>query len=579
MTFQKEAFLKVQNYLKQHKIAALLLPLTDPFGSEYVCPHYNFFPWMTGFTGSTGLVCITPEKSALFVDGRYTLQAKNQIDPHFFDIIPYEMPRLKDWIPIQRGKTIYYDPWLFSAQQVDTFEKTLFPLPFQPLKENPVLTLWPQRTAQPASQIHPFPIEYAGLSFGQKSAQIWQKIYDYPIETLLLSNPLDICWLLNIRGNDIAHVPVVLSYALLHKKGNVDLFVHTPENCTNFTFETTVKVYPLSDFASHLKTEDTIGFDPAETPMAIKGLISTGTPLKNPCPLLKSVKNSVEIKKSQHAQEMDGVAMVNFLCWLEKTLPHQSITETEAAEKLNGFRKANPTCKDLSFETISGLGPNGALIHGRPSLTPLKMGEIYLVDSGGQYLQGTTDVTRTIALGGKPTDHQKDIYTRVLKGFLRLIRAHFPADTPGSRLDALARYDLWQIHQDYAHGTGHGVGQYLSVHEGPASISPRSTTPLMPGMIVSNEPGCYLEGKFGVRIENLMVVRSKGKIGNSEKEILGFENLTLVPLDSSLVLFEMLDNSEKEWIKTYHQTILKTLSPYLSLEEKDWLETACEGFL
>ncbi len=586
ISFQEDKLLKIQHYLQTNGLAGFLLPLADPFGSDYVAPYYNYFPWLTGFTGSQALGLITPKRSVIFLDSRYTIQGRSEIDSRFFDIEPYNTPSIKKWVHlhIKSEQVVGYDPWLFSVSRANTMHQLWaeLSLPLKAVLGHPLAPLRPPSIASPESHIIKLDEKYTGASFTEKATKVWEQLTHPSIQSLLISNPASICWLLNIRGQDIPHTPVLLSYALLHRDLHVDLFVHQANHVSSFQWEALVHVYTLNDFADHLSDYKTssIAFDPAETPMATKMMLSHSIEVENPCTLLKACKNATEIEGMHQAHIIDGVALAKFFCWLEKTLPHTSITEYEAAQKIDYFRTLNPSCKGLSFDTIAAVGSHGAIVHFRatPQNTILLENGIFLLDSGGQYFEGTTDVTRKISLDKNPTPFQKDIYTRVLKGFLRLIRAPFPPGTTGKQLDALARYDLWQIYQDYGHSTGHGVGHYLSVHEGPAGIGPRSATPLLPGMILSNEPGCYLEGQFGVRIENLMVVVKKTST-EAAQEMLGFENLTLVPLDASLISFDDLDTAEKEWLRTYHKTILEKISPHLTVDEQEWLKTICKPFI
>ncbi len=549
----------LRKYMKEQGLTALLIPHADEYQGEYLAPYSERLAWLTGFTGSAGIAILTLEKAAFFTDGRYTLQAKEQL-PEFYEIhnISEKTPFLWMAENLKQDARVGFDPWLFTEPQLKAFKYTLVPL-----SPNPIDGLWKDRPAPPKDFIRIHPLEFTGESDASKRTRIGTSL---KADQVLITACDSIAWLLNIRGNDVPHTPVVQSFCLLKKDGSYDLFVDldkTNAKVYNHASEGNGRLIDMKQMTHHLsKMTGTCQIDPFITPIALIHLLQeAGIPIvhaEDPCLMPKAIKNEVELKGALHAHIQDGIALSRFFEWLKNQPLKGETTELSASDKLHEFRKQGKYFEDLSFDTISGFGSHGAIVHYRvtpESDNPLTRDNLYLLDSGGQYLTGTTDVTRTIALG-PPTPEQKDRYTRVLKGHIALATAVFPEGTTGLQLDALARQYLWEVGCDYDHGTGHGVGSYLRVHEGPQGISKRGTNaPLKPGMILSNEPGYYKEGEYGIRIENLVKVVSL----KNPKRFLGFETLTLVPLDTNLIDTSLLTEKEKEWVATYHAHIKKTL--------------------
>jgi Xaa-Pro aminopeptidase len=562
----------LRTFMEKEGLAALLIPRTDEFQGEYIAPCSERLKWLTGFTGSAGFAVITKEKAAFFTDGRYTLQAKEQI-PFFYELYNTVQKTTPLWISenLSEVEKVGYDPWLFTEVQLQQYKR-----PLVPLKSNPIDALWTDRPPLPQDLIRLHPLKYAGERDESKRKRIGAAL---KADHVLITACDSIAWLLNIRGNDVPHTPIVHSVCLLNKDGAYDLFVDLNKmngQVFNHLKEGEGRAIDIHQLLHQLKEiEGSCQVDPQTTPVImIQTLKEASIQLvreRDPCLLPKSLKNEVEQQGAGEAHIQDGIALCRFFKWLEKQPLQGETTELSAAQKLYEFRKVGQHFEDLSFGTISAFGPHGAIIHYQAtpeSDSPLTRDGLYLLDSGGQYLTGTTDVTRTIALG-TPTPEQKDRYTRVLKGHIALATAIFPEGTTGAHLDSLARQFLWEVGCDYDHGTGHGVGSYLAVHEGPQGISRRGTdVPLKPGMILSNEPGYYKEGEYGIRIENLVrVIEVPGHEG-----FYGFQTLTLAPLDMKLVEVALLSKQEKAWINAYHERIIKILSSHLNTEDNARLE-------
>ena len=553
----------LRTFMEKEELSALLIPRTDEFQGEYIAPHSERLKWLTGFTGSAGFVVLTQEKAAFFTDGRYTLQAKEEL-PEFYELYNMTQYTPSEWTSknLFPDEKIGYDPWLFTETQLQPYHRLLVPL-----SANPIDNLWINRPSPPQDFIRLYPLKYAGESDESKRRRIGAHL---KADHVLITACDSIAWLLNIRSRDVPHTPVAQSVCLLHRDGSYDLFVDLNKingEIFNYLRQGSGRAIDIHRLLDHLKSvEGTCQLDPQTAPVAIlQTLEKAGVPLsreRDPCLLPKAVKNEIELQGAAQAHVQDGLAVCRFLKWLEKKPLQGETTELSAAQKLYEFRQKGKHFQDLSFGTISGFGSHGAIIHYQvtsDSNLPLTQKGLYLLDSGGQYLTGTTDVTRTIACG-EPTPEQKDRYTRVLKGHLALATVHFPQGTTGAQLDVLARQFLWDVGCDYDHGTGHGVGSYLSVHEGPQSIAKRGAfVPLMPGMILSNEPGYYQEGAYGIRIESLVKVVELSDL----KGFLGFETLTLVPFDLKLIEDSLLTEKERTWINVYHQRIDQILSPLM----------------
>lgn len=561
----------LRELMKKEGIQTLLIPRTDEFQGEYIAPYSERLQWLTGFTGSAGRAVITLDKAAFFTDGRYTLQAKEEI-PKSYELHNIAHHTSYQWVKenLSPQDKVGYDPWLFTEDQLKHYN-----CPLVALKENPIDVLWKDRPGPPQDFIQLHPLKFAGESDESKRKRIGSTL---KADQALITACDSIAWLLNIRGNDVPHTPLAHSVCVLRKDGSYDLFIDL-DKLTGDVFNELRKgggrAIDIRKFLHHLeKLEGTCQLDPQTTPIIMSQTLEKAW-IKivrevDPCLMPKAIKNEVEIQGAIEAHVQDGLALCRFLAWLEIQPLQGETTELSAVQKLYEFRKRGQHFKGLSFDTISGFGPHGAIIHYRvtpESDIPLSKDGLYLLDSGGQYLTGTTDVTRTVALG-VPSLEQKDRYTRVLKGHIALATARFPEGTTGAHLDALARQYLWEAGCDYDHGTGHGVGSYLSVHEGPQGISRGGmAVPLKPGMILSNEPGYYKEGEYGIRIESLVRVIDLPDV----QGFYGFETLTLAPLDVKLLDESLLAEAEKSWIKSYHERIFTTLSPHLDEETKEWL--------
>lgn len=565
-----------------------VVPMTDEHQNEFVPRHAQRLGWLSGFTGSAGTIVVLADKAALFVDGRYTLQAQEQVDLDTFETSGHD--NVSDWLTenLSAGQTLGYDPWLHSEAGAKALRKAVEAANgiLTPVSDNPVDAVWTDRPAVPLSRIVPHDLQYAGEASEAKRKQIAERLGEEGADTLVLSAPDSIGWLFNVRGGDVARTPLPLAFATLASDGKAQLFVDIRkcENRLDNHLGPDIALRPIEEFSEELsdlgERRAKVLVDPKSSPsQIIASLEDSGAEVvrkPDPCQKPKAIKNDVEIDGTRAAHCRDGVALAKFLQWLGENSPLGDVDELTAVETLRGFRQENDLFRDLSFDTIAGSGPNGAIVHYRvneASNRLLKEGELFLLDSGAQYLDGTTDVTRTVAIGA-PSDEQRDRFTRVLKGHIALARARFPKGTTGHQLDVLARNALWQIGLDFKHGTGHGVGSYLGVHEGPQSISTRHTDiALEPGMILSDEPGYYKTGEYGIRIENLVAVVSS-TVGVDEDPFFEFETLTLAPIDLGLVVAELLTDDEREWLNSYHARVLETIGPNVEGETLKWLERA-----
>ena len=551
-----------------------LVPRADAHQGEYVADCDARLAWLTGFTGSAGFCAVLQDQAGVFVDGRYCTQVKSQVDLACFTPVDWPEVKLGDWLKeaLPKGGKVGFDPWLHTADEMGKLKGggvTLVPV------ENILDRVWADRPAKPSGKIVEHPIAFAGETSADKRKRIAR---DMGAKAVVLTLPDSICWLLNIRGSDIARNPVVQAFAILHRDGRVVLF-SDPAKAQGLDID----VQDWAEFEPALRMlQGPVHVDPATAPLAVTNILrDAGIEIheaQDPCILPKARKNPVEVAGARAAHLRDGVAMVQFLAWLDNEAPKGGLHEIDVVKKLEGFRQVSNSLRDISFETICGAGPNAAIIHYRvteDSNRAIKPGEILLVDSGGQYLDGTTDITRTVAVG-TAQDEEKSCFTRVLQGMIAISRARFPKGLAGRDLDPLARYPLWLAGQDYNHGTGHGVGSYLSVHEGPQRISRISEVPLECGMMLSNEPGYYREGAFGIRIENLIVVESAPALaGADNREMLAFETLTYVPIDRRLIVTEMLSAGERGWLNAYHTKTLEMLGPLVKGTTLDWLTKAC----
>ncbi|SMY07732.1 aminopeptidase P family protein [Flavimaricola marinus] len=564
----------------------LIVPREDAFQGEYVAPCDERLKWLTGFTGSAGFAVVTRDVAGVFVDGRYRVQVCSQVAPEF---TPVNWPEvnLADWLTkhLTSGAVVGFDPWLHTVKAIADLEAKLAPAGIT-LRPGPNLIdpLWEDRPAPPKPPFSAYPIENAGEPHAEKRARLAKSLRDAGQPAAVLTLPDSIAWLLNIRGADIERNPVPQCYAILYDDAKVLLFAHPGK--TDVIVQhlgPDVTTHPIDQFEAALAgLFGPVRLDPASAPEAVRAILeAAGTDIaraQDPCSLPKACKNPVELEGARAAHLRDGAAMVQFLAWLDAEAPKGGLTEIAVVEALEGFRRATNALRDISFETICGAGEHGAIVHYRVTEDtdrPVRNGELLLVDSGGQYLDGTTDITRTIAVGPPPEDAAES-YTAVLQGMIAISRARFPRGVTGGHLDSLARFPLWTLGRDYDHGTGHGVGAYLSVHEGPQRLSRISDVPLDEGMILSNEPGYYREGAFGIRIENLIAVIAAPKIsGGDDRDMLAFETLTWVPFDRRLILTDRLSPQERDWINWYHAATLQHIGPRVDDATLIWLTQAC----
>jgi Xaa-Pro aminopeptidase len=570
-------------------LAGFVVPRSDEHQGEYVPPRGQRLAWLTGFTGSAGLAVVLREHAALFVDGRYTLQAAQQVDGKQFEIRHLIDEPPTRWIgaALKAGEVLGYDPWLHTPSEVERLaaaaEKAGASL--RAVGGNLVDRVWADQPAAPLAPVVPHADNFAGETAQSKRERLARSLADEGVTAAVLTMPESIAWLLNIRGGDVPHTPLPLSFALLRSDASVALFIDRRKLTPGLErhLGNAVTVLPPEELGPALDTlageGGRVQADPATAAAWIfDRLDKAGAKIHraaDPCILPKACKNLIEIAGTRAAHRRDGAALTRFLAWLAREAPQGGLSEIAASDRLEAFRREGKYFRDLSFATISGAGSNGAIVHYRAmpeTEKRLEPGTLYLLDSGAQYLDGTTDVTRTIAIG-EPTQEMRDRFTRVLKGHIALALAHFPKGTTGTQLDAFARCSLWQIGLDYDHGTGHGVGSYLGVHEGPQRISKApNAQPLLPGMIISNEPGYYKTGAYGIRIENLVLVQPAESGG--EREMMRFETLTLAPIDRNLVEPSLLDDEEIDWLDAYHARVRDTLTPLVDPDTARWLAEA-----
>ena len=584
----------LREQLKSEKLDGFVVPLTDEHMSEYVGSYAQRLQWLTGFKGSAGSAVVLPEEAAIFVDGRYTLQVRQQVSADDWSYQSVPETSVTDWLKdhAAKGARIGYDPWLHTRDWVKKAKQALASRGAEllPVGENPIDKIWIDRPEASKAKLVVQPDEYAGRGAAEKRTDIAEWLEKHDADAAVLSALDSIAWAFNVRGQDVTHTPVALAYAIVNKDGTADLFVAEEKVGPDVRQHLGNGVrlhdrYAFEGALSQLKGK-TVAVDPERAVSAIfDALDKAGAkilPLRDPVVLPKALKNPVEIAGQQAAQTRDGAVIARFLHWIDEEAPKGDVDELGASDKLETLRRENPELRDLSFDSISGAGPNGAIVHYKSSEKTnrkLETGTLYLIDSGGQYVDGTTDITRTVPIG-EPTDEMRDRFTRVLKGHIAVATAVFPKGTRGTQLDSFARRPLWDAGLDYAHGTGHGVGSFLAVHEGPQRIAPVTSSqsggdePLQAGMIISNEPGYYKTGEYGIRIENLVLVVDK-QIAGAEKEMLGFETLTFAPIDRRLVVKAMLSQEEIAWLDGYHRQVVEKIGPNLSGSDRAWLEKAC----
>lgn len=579
---------RLRALLDDVQIDGILVPRVDAYGGEDLAPRDQRLAWLTGFTGSAGTAIILRDRAALFTDSRYTLQAAAQADPALFEQVEVSETSPVVWLKANTptGGKIAYDPWHYSETAVAALTKAAEAAggALVALADNPIDAVWKNQPSPPTAAIHPHPVERSGESAESKRARIAAAVAEQGAEAFVLTASESVCWLLNIRGEDIPRTPITQCFAILYDDGGVELFTH-PDKTDIFEIglDSAVAVRPVGAFLEALSQTKgrAFGVDPNGAPAAVvQTLIDAGADVKrfrDPCVLPRAMKNPVELQGARTAHLRDGATLTRFLCWLDGAAAAGGVTEIDAAEKLENLRRdTGDMLRDISFDTISGFGPHAALAHYRVNTetnAELQAGGLYLIDSGGQYLDGTTDVTRTVAIG-EPTADMRAMFTRVLQGMIAVSRLKFPEKTAGAALDSFARAALWAAGVDYGHGTGHGVGSYLSVHEGPQSLSKRGFEPLQPGMILSNEPGYYREGAFGIRTENLLIVTEAEIPPGGDIPVHGFETLTLAPIDLRLVDAEMLSAEDRAWLNAYHRRVYDALFPLVDADTRDWLERA-----
>jgi Xaa-Pro aminopeptidase len=584
----------LREQLKAERLDGFVVPLTDEHMSEYVGAYAQRLAWLTGFQGSAGSAVVLPEEAAIFVDGRYTLQVRDQVDGKHWSYQSVPETSVADWLKEHApdGGRIGYDPWLHTKDWVKKAREALAEKGAEliPVARNPVDAVWAEKPEPSKARLVVHPDDYAGKSSAAKRQEMADWLREQKADAAVLSALDSIAWTFNVRGADVDHTPVALSFALVHDDGTADMFVASDKigDDVRQHLGNGVRVHERHEFEPHLRTlgGKTVVADPERAVAAIfEALTEAGAKIvtkRDPAVLPKAIKNDAEIAGHRSAQARDGAAVARFLHWLSVEAPNGSLDEIKAAEKLHDLRRQNGDLRDLSFDTISGAGPNGAIVHYRvteETNRPIAMNSLYLVDSGAQYPDGTTDITRTVAVG-EATAEMRDRFTRVLKGHIAVSRAVFPEGTRGSQLDSFARQYLWAAGLDYAHGTGHGVGSFLAVHEGPQRIGAANypgsgwDEPLKPGMFLSNEPGYYKTGEYGIRVENLVMV-TPVEIEGAEKKMLGFETLTFAPIDRYLIEVAMLTPEERQWLNDYHAKVREIVAPQLDGDAKAWLEQAC----
>jgi Xaa-Pro aminopeptidase len=584
----------LREQLKANQLDGFVVPLTDEHMSEYVGSYAQRLAWLTGFQGSAGSAVVLPQEAAIFVDGRYTLQVRSQVSADQWSYQSVPETSTTDWLKehAPEGARIGYDPWLHTRDWVTKAKEALASRGAElvAVARNPIDEVWTDRPEASKAHLVVQPDEYAGKSAPEKRTEIADWLTTQHADAAVLSALDSIAWAFNIRGADVTHTPVALAYALVNSDGTADLFVAGEKIGPDVRqhLGNGVRLHERAAFEgalSELKGK-TVVVDPERAVAAIFDALEKAgakiVPMRDPTILPKALKNAVEVAGQKAAQVRDGAVISRFLRWIDEEAPSGEVDELKASDHLEALRRENPELRDLSFDSISGAGPNGAIVHYKSSEKTnrkLETGTLYLIDSGGQYVDGTTDITRTVPIG-QPTEEMRDRFTRVLKGHIAIATAVFPKGTRGSQLDSFARRPLWEAGLDYAHGTGHGVGSFLAVHEGPQRISPVGSSqsggdePLAAGMILSNEPGYYKTGEYGIRIENLVLVVPR-EIDGAEKEMLGFETLTFAPIDRRLVDKDMLEPEELIWLNCYHAHVLARIGPNLSDGDLEWLQAAC----
>jgi len=579
--------------LARRGLDGFIVPRADRYQNEYVPPCAERLAWLTGFTGSAGVAIVLADRAAIFADGRYRVQVAEEVDGAIFAVEHLVERPPPAWIEanLPAGKKLGYSPWLHTVDGAEQLAKacTAAGGTLVPAADNPIDAIWTARPAPPLGAVVVHELRYAGEDAQQKVARVRAELGKFSADALVVSDPHAVSWLFNIRGSDIPHTPAVLAFAMVPKEGRPALYVDSRKlnNDIRHRLEELAAVRGANDFERDLAAlggeQRAVRLDPASCAEAIARIVAEngGKILRGGDPIapMKAVKNAAEIAGARAAQMRDGAAVTRFLAWFDRETPSGRLTEIDAVEALESFRRDTGLLKDVSFPTIAGAGPDGAIVHYRVTrksnrrIAPGPAGELFLIDSGGQYEDGTTDITRTVAVGA-PTDEFRKNFTLVLKGHIAIARAVFPDGTTGAQLDTLARQFLWRAGLDFDHGTGHGVGAYLSVHEGPGRISKLGSAPLKRGMILSNEPGYYRTGAYGIRIENLILVTEAAPVADAEKSLNAFETLTLAPIDRRLVEPAMMSDEEITWLDAYHARVRDGLALLVDAPTREWLTAA-----
>lgn len=577
---------KLRAELARRGFGGFVVPRADEHQSEYVPRNAERLAWLTGFTGSAGVAVILLDQAALLVDGRYTLQAPEQVDTEVITPVSTTETSLEAWIEanLQQGAILAYDPWLHTVDGVRRLERAVERAggQLEPVEINLVDVIWIDRPAPPRAPVRPHPLTLAGEGAESKLERVRERLREARLDALLVSDPHNLAWAFNVRGGDVSHTPLALGYAVVPAEGRPTVFLD-PAKTTNEAGAALAQVTEVAGPEALSGALEALGRAGAAVRIdAATGAVALARRIEaaggradvgpDPLTLMKAAKNAAEIAGARAAHRRDGAAVAGFLAWLHREAPRGGLTEIAAAAELERRRIATGVLKDVSFPTIAGAGPNGAIVHYRVTRATdraIRAGELFLVDSGAQYEDGTTDVTRTVAVG-EPNPEMRDRFTRVLRGHIAIARAVFPKGVSGAQLDAFARLPLWEAGLDFDHGTGHGVGSYLSVHEGPQRLSKLGHQPLEPGMLLSNEPGYYKAGAYGIRIENLVLVERRPILGG-EREMYGFETLTLAPIDLALVEPRLMRPEEIAWLDAYHARVRDALAGEVDEETRAWL--------
>jgi Xaa-Pro aminopeptidase len=585
---QRVAALRAE--LATRGLTGFLVPRADRHQNEYVPASEQRLAWLTGFNGSAGSALVLPERAILFTDGRYMLQVREQVDTSVFEIEHMVENPVHAWIAanLPAGSKLGYDPWLLTAEAAERLATACETAgaALVPTEPDPIDAIWTDRPPPPLRPVVLHDLRYAGEAAQDKLARIRDELAKSRADALVVSDPHALAWTFNIRGDDVHHTPIALGFAIVRKDGRPALYLdgRKLDNTVRHSLEELADLRAPDEFTRDLqelgRQQQTVRLDQATAADALTRLIAEagGKPSRglDPIAAMKAVKNATELEGARAAHVRDGAAVTRFLAWFDREAPSGRLSEIDAVEALESFRRDSGVLKDISFPTIAGAGPNGAIVHyrvTRNSNRRIAPGEVFLIDSGAQYLDGTTDITRTLAVG-EANAEIRERFTRVLKGHIAIARALFPDGATGAQLDPFARQYLWSAGLDFDHGTGHGVGSYLSVHEGPGRIAKLGTTALKRGMILSNEPGYYKTGEYGIRIENLVLVIEARPVAGAEKPLNAFETLTLAPIDLRLIAPALMNDDEIAWFDAYHVRVAETLSPLVDVETQAWLESA-----